>query len=124
VENLCKGPEVELPSGYSFVDKDGHHRDRARFRWWDIKDSTYESACEVPHGVPLPNMPIRNPPVAGYNHDVPVLFGHYWRQWPKHDLNERAACIDYSAVNGGPLVAYRWSGEKSLDLSKLLGVIR
>lgn len=122
VENLCKGPEVQLPHGYEFVDKDGHHRDRARFRWWDARENTYDVACEVPHGVTLPTLPIDDPPVAGYNHDIPVLFGHYWRRWPDHDLTERTACIDYSAVKGGPLIAYRWSGETTLDTANLVGI--
>lgn len=124
VENLCKGPEVQLPRGHEFVDKDGHHRDRARFRWWDSGDNTYDVACEVPHGVTLPSLSIDDPPVAGYNHDIPVLFGHYWRRWPEHDLTQRTACIDYSAVKGGPLVAYRWSGESVLSTSNLVGCVR
>ena len=27
----------------------------------------------------------------------------------------QTACVDYSAGAGGPLVAYRWSGETELD---------
>lgn len=123
VENLCKGPEVQLPHGHHFIDKDGHRRDRARFRWWDAGENTYDVACEVPNGVTLPNLTIEDPPVSGYEHNVPVLFGHYWRRWPHHDLTDRTACIDYSAVKGGPLVAYRWSGEKMLDLSNLVGCL-
>lgn len=58
VENLCKGPEVQLPHGHEFIDKDGHRRDRARFRWWDAGGKTYDVACEVPNDVTLPNLTI------------------------------------------------------------------
>lgn len=121
VEHLCKGPEVQLPDGHEFVDKDGHQRDRARFRWWDIGEQTFKSACEVPNGVELPDMPITDYPVTPYDDTIPVLFGHYWRQWPRLDLAPNAGCIDYSAVKGGPLVAYRWSGESNLSTSNLVG---
>ncbi len=45
----------------------------------------------------------------------PVLFGHYW--FTKNDLKPSTpttACVDYSAVKGGALVAYRWDGEPKL----------
>ena len=29
-------------------------------------------------------------------------------------LGPKAACVDYSAGKGGPLVAYQWSGETEL----------
>ena len=29
-------------------------------------------------------------------------------------IDTKAACVDFSAVRGGPLVAYRWSGETEL----------
>ena len=46
-----------------------------------------------------------------------MLYGHYWRRDnPEHllDWTERTACVDFSAVSGGTLVAYRWSGEATI----------
>lgn len=123
VENLCKGPEVQLPVGHEFSDKDGHLRRKARYRWWTEGDGTYRTMCEVPNQVVLPDDRIPSPPVQPYSDDKPVLFGHYWRQWHAIDLTERTACLDYSAVKGGPLVAYRWSGEKKLEKHNLVGAI-
>ena len=34
-EVLLKGPEIKLPDGLSFRDKDGIPRTEARLRWWD-----------------------------------------------------------------------------------------
>ena len=114
VEHLCKGPEVQLPDGQSFQDKDGQERSRARFRWWDPEADTYAQACEVPSGVTLPDAPLDHQPVGPYHDQVPVIFGHYWRRWPNVELTDTTACVDYSAVKGGPLVAYRWTGETGL----------
>ena len=52
-----------------------------------------------------------------YTDDVPVFYGHYWREGsPKHllDWTAHRACVDFSAVRDGTLVAYRWSGEREI----------
>lgn len=124
VEHLCKGPEISLPDGITFADKDGHVRARARFRWWDPSATTFSVACEVPSSCPaLPDREIDDPPVLPYDAPTPVVFGHYWRQWGAPDVSDRAACVDHSAVLGGPLTAYRWSGEQTLTADRLIAAV-
>jgi hypothetical protein len=41
----------------------------------------------------------------------PVLFGHYW--FTDNDVRPRAG-VDFSAVRGGDVVAYRWDGKPIL----------
>lgn len=48
-----------------------------------------------------------------YDQRKPVFFGHYWMQGAPVLQAEQMACVDYSAGKGGPLVAYRWSGESA-----------
>jgi hypothetical protein len=115
VEHLCKGPELRLPDGAEFLDKDGNLRTEARFRWWDPRPPNFRHSCDTPALVELPDRVVEHPPVAPYTDTVPVVFGHYWRTWPHLDSTENTACVDYSAVLGGPLVAYRWSGEHTID---------
>jgi hypothetical protein len=67
----------------------------------------------------LPDEPI-DPPVPPYDSDVPVIFGHYWRSGTPEVISDKVACIDYSAVKGGPLVAYRWDGESELTSNHLV----
>ena len=43
-----------------------------------------------------------------------MIVGHYWETGTPTVLGVRAACVDYSAGKGGPLVAYQWSGETEL----------
>jgi hypothetical protein len=59
---------------------------------------------------------------------TPVVYGHYWREWGEHgrgsidwkpleglDWTPTTACVDFSAVKGGPLVAYQWNqGDKEI----------
>jgi hypothetical protein len=53
-----------------------------------------------------------------YRGDIPVFYGHYWRKCPPkqgRDWTARTACVDFSAVKGGELLAYRWDGETKIQ---------
>ena len=43
-----------------------------------------------------------------------LFVGHYWRQGLPSLIRPNLACLDYSAVNGGKLVAYRLGQEHHL----------
>jgi hypothetical protein len=131
IEVLLKGPEIDL-GGRCYLDKDGNERRRARRRWWDPSATTLAAAAEIPprvtacdggEFVPLPDTPVAplGAPVGGS--DGPVLFGHYWRSGPTPTVDgPTSACLDWSIAKGGHLVAYRWSGERSLTDANLVAV--
>jgi hypothetical protein len=129
VETLLKGPEISLVDHgqLPYHDKDGIPRDNARVQWWNSDARTLRDIAEMggnfttASGAPYPQLPelelrtdVRSYVYAG---GVPVFYGHYWRQGsPKHrhDWTEYTACVDFSAVKGGALTAYRWSGESQI----------
>lgn len=130
VETLLKGPEISL-AAYGqepYLDKDGHPRDRARVRWWDAAATTLRDLAEMggrftttdgrPYP-PLPTLPVTDEHRAHiYRDPVPVCYGHYWRHGSPeytHDWTDYTACVDFSAVKGGTLTAYRWCGETRID---------
>ncbi|SAK84628.1 Bis(5'-nucleosyl)-tetraphosphatase PrpE [asymmetrical] [Caballeronia hypogeia] len=117
VETLLKGIEVKLPDGCSFKDKSGITRHEARTRWWDPSATTYRQAAFVPphDKAQLPDTEIPGSARIGYSGDKPVFLGHYWLTGRPEVLSPTVACVDYSAGKGGPLVAYRWSGESILS---------
>jgi hypothetical protein len=125
VETVCKGPEVELPAGISFADKEGKVRHEVRVRWWEKDLSTYRKAAIGPPGdmEMIPDLPM---PVGWTTHKYegpPVVFGHYWFTGKPAVISNQFACVDYSAAREGyPLVAYRWDGEAELDSRKLAWV--
>lgn len=120
IEHLLKGPEVDIPVPY--LDKEDHRRDRARFSWWleaaeDLADAVViPGSVRTVTGEPYQLAPglAYDAPVQPYNDPIPVIYGHYWETGDQHVSSERTACVDYSAANDGPLVAYRWSGETAL----------
>lgn len=126
VEALCKGLEVDLPTGLSFVDAQGIERKRTRVRWWDEQAQTFRSAAlgrpsEVEQ---LPETLLPDASRVAYDHAKPVFFGHYWFTGTPGILSEKTCCVDYSAAkNDQPLVAYRWDGEQALSSDKLVAVL-
>jgi hypothetical protein len=68
----------------------------------------------VPNGFVLPGYS----PTA-----LPVFFGHWLDPKAiKAPLALNVACVDYSAGYGGPLVAYRFDGERVLNRDKFVTV--
>ncbi|HEY4331060.1 MAG TPA: metallophosphoesterase [Ilumatobacteraceae bacterium] len=119
LETILKGPEIALPETHWYQDKDGHLRRNARLRWWDPHASTLRQAAEMPPDAvghdgrplaPLPPSRLGLSAVEPYTGSTPVLFGHYWRTRASVVCSPTAACVDFSAGKGGPLVAYRWDG--------------
>lgn len=119
VERILKGPEHTLPEQLSFNDKDGHTRHAARVRWWvsddrpaaerlefggaQLSDEQHESLFKCTDIEVLPYPP------------KPIFVGHYWLRGAPAALSPHVACIDYSVAKHGKLVAYRWSGEATIQ---------
>jgi diadenosine tetraphosphatase ApaH/serine/threonine PP2A family protein phosphatase len=124
IEVTCKGPEAPLPEGVSFQDKEGKVRHEVRVRWWLPNVRNFREAAIVPPGNEkmIPDVAL---PAEWKGHRYsgpPVLFGHYWFTGSPHVISPRFACLDYSVARGGPLVAYRWDGEKELSNEKIAWV--
>lgn len=117
VQTLLRGPDVALPYGLFFLDKDGTERRRLRIRWWDCLNTTYAGLGILPRDVNvlLPDEPIQDHVCPIIPTDKPIFFGHYWMTGTPRLQADHMACLDYSAGKGGPLVAYRWDGEAKLS---------
>lgn len=127
VENVLKGPEMEMPEGARFYDKEGTARHTVRVRWWDIPAEAHVGTLAMPEpldtpGLACPHELKRLPNYAAA--EVPVFCGHYWMpaEKAKAPLAPNIACLDYSGGLHGPLVAYRWEGERVLSAEKYLSV--
>jgi len=126
LEILIKGPEIKMPDGLEYKDKDGIKRSSARFAWWDPEALTFDVAARIPdncttmEGAPFPTLPAELVPAGNpspYTDSIPLFFGHYWCDDDDEIISDHAMCVDYSAGKGGPLKAYRWNGESKLDPS-------
>jgi hypothetical protein len=129
IEVTLKGPEIDLTKHGlpPYLDKDGGRRAHARVAWWNGSAMTLRDLAVLDgnfttgDGDSYPALPeievdadMRS---FRYEGDVPVFYGHYWRRGdPRRGLEctARTACVDFSAVKGGDLVAYRWNGESQI----------
>lgn len=129
VEVLLKGPEISLVDHemVAYYDHEARKpRDKARIAWWNHDATTLPDLAEL-RGVRLENgedypsyepRDVNHPRYLGYVYTerVPLFYGHYWRRWERHrdEWTTYTACVDFSAVEGGTLVAYRWHGEPEI----------
>jgi hypothetical protein len=130
IDILLKGEEIRLPADHPGIyDKDGNLRKKLRVKWWMTPEErasaqTYDQAVRADEtawgkikGIHIPGdvlKDLRSPDKMDNTNNIPVFFGHYWFSGEPRPLTPTAACLDYSVGKGGPLVCYRWDGEKQL----------
>ncbi len=121
VERLLKGTDLALPDGHSITGSDGIRRDRFRTKFWCQKPLTYADVIFQPDRLPdsLMQRPLSSQDKArllAYPEASKALFfGHYWCQGSPSVIRNNLACLDYSAVKNGLLVAYRMGKEDKLS---------
>ena len=121
VERLLKGTDLILPDGHLITGADGIRRDRFRTKFWCPKPDTYADVVFQPDRLPdtLMQRPLtlqdKTRLLAYGKAEKALFFGHYWCQGTPAVIRENLACLDYSAVKNGLLVAYRIGKEDSLS---------
>src|SRR5690606_17227114 len=121
VERLLKGTDLVLPSGMTFIGSDGIERNRIRTKFWKRRPETYGDVLFQPDKLPdewmqRPLTEQDKQRLLHYGRDEKVLFvGHYWCRGTPKVIRDNIACLDYSAVKNGRLVAYRMGQEQLLN---------
>lgn len=123
VETICKGPEMRLPAGHFYLDKEGGKRTKSRIRWWAPEAVRLRDVVLMPDSDAMARLPDVDAdgverPVCDTS--VPTFFGHYWMKGSPTLMGPTMACLDYSVAKGGELVAYRWDGETELSELKFV----
>lgn len=128
VDRLLNGTVHTLPEGITFRDTHGIERRQVRTKFWNPRAARLgelvidraELRREL-HEVPVSA-------TAGENRghyperERPLFFGHYWFRGKPRPVRDNLACLDYSAVLGGALVAYRFRGEAVLSSEGFVAV--
>lgn len=125
---LTGGVDLALPEGMSITSEDGYTRRNFRTKFWAGGADTYGELLFQPD--PLPETFAASQisrdhrtQMVSYGLDQPPLFvGHYWLRGHPAPLTANLACLDYSAVKFGRLVAYRMDGEAQLQADKFTWV--
>ncbi|CAA0096408.1 Bis(5'-nucleosyl)-tetraphosphatase PrpE [asymmetrical] [BD1-7 clade bacterium] len=113
IRRLTCGVNLQLPEGVSWEGRDGFVRHSFRAHFWAKNAETYNDVIFQPD--PLPEQLADNR-LSTHDRDKlfyysskekPLFIGHYWLSGAPSIVTDNIACLDYSAVSGGRLVAYR-----------------
>lgn len=121
IDILTRGTDLPMPNNRTITGSDGYVRSFFRTKFWAHNPKKFKDVVFQPD--PLPNDLLEHPLDSGHNDKLlrydttanPVFVGHYWLQGKPKPIKDNIACVDYSAVKYGRLVAYRFSGEKKLQ---------
>ena len=128
LDRLLRGTDMPLPAGLTLTSAEGFTRNFFRTKFWEENPETYGDVVFQPDGLPeraarLPLSESQKSRLFLYGPDDPLLFvGHYWRSGMPAPIRPNLACLDYSAVKYGKLVAYRLDQETRLDPAKFVWV--
>lgn len=126
VDRLTRGTALDLPNGETILSKDGYVRNVFRTKFWGEGAKTYGDVVFQPDPLPehLQNRSlsaIEKQRLLSYpESELPVFVGHYWMAGDPKPICANVACLDYSAVKYGRLVAYRMDDEAILDPAKFV----
>ena len=121
IDKLTRGTALELPNGETILGKDGLARHMFRTKFWSDKPQTYNDVVFQPDPLPLEMAQrtlsaIERQQLLHYPaSELPVFVGHYWMSSEPAPITDNIACLDYSAVKYGRLVAYRMDSEQCLS---------
>ncbi len=123
---LTKGVNLKMPGDLKIVSNKGVAPRSIRVRWWEepigktFRYLSFESKFNLPeYTVPQEILPETYP----YPDDAPIVFfGHYCRGKGPFIIEHNVCCVDSCVAGTGKLLAYRWSGEKQLDMNNLVHV--
>ncbi len=124
MDRLTRGTDLPLPDERVIVSKDGYQRRFFRTKFWAEDPQTYSDVVFQPDPLPedLIDQPLSTDEKSNLlsypSSSVPLFIGHYWLQGKPKPIRPNIACLDYSAVKFGRLVAYRYDGEAQLHEDK------
>lgn len=113
LERITRGISLPLPNGLVMYSYHGFPRQRFRVKFWTNQGETYQDIAFQPDPLPervatrLLSDEERSRLLEYDEQEKPLFVGHYWLQGQPEIIQSNIACVDYSAVNGGLLTAYR-----------------
>lgn len=113
LERITRGISLPLPEGHVMYSYHGFPRHRFRVKFWTRSGETYQDIAFQPDPLPeqVAHAELTAEDRAKLLHygeqEKPLFVGHYWLQGQPAIIQPNIACVDYSAVNGGLLTAYR-----------------
>jgi len=123
-----RGVSLLLPDGQSMLSSDGYSRRSFRVKFWVQDPSCYgdiefqpDKLSDSDASCLLSERERAYLPFYGPK-QRPLFVGHYWLKGQPAPLRANIACLDYSAVKDGKLVAYRMDSSPTLSAKQFAWV--
>ena len=121
---LTKGLQFKMPGDLKIINNKGVSPRSFRMRWWEnptgktFEELSFESKFQLPEYTIPPEI---IPETFPYPQDAPIVFlGHYCRNNGPYIIQPNICCLDTCITGSKTLLAYRWSGEKVLNVENLV----
>ncbi|ARN75945.1 metallophosphoesterase [Oceanicoccus sagamiensis] len=128
MSRATRGASLLLPDNLSMTGKDGYTRRTFRVKFWVENPACYGDVQFQPDPLDqalaerrLSDMEKTYIPYYPHN-QRPLFIGHYWQTGTPKPLVDNIACLDYSAVKNGRLMAYRMNNEQTLRADNFVWV--
>ncbi len=127
-DRLLRGTYLPLPNDEVMLSQDGFRRHVYRTRFWSVNPQIHEDLVFQPDPLPshIAAMALTEREKSRLLHygseQKPLFIGHYWQEGEPAPITDNIGCLDYSAVKGGKLVAYRMDCGADLDRSGFVWV--
>ncbi len=124
LDRTTRGTQLRLPQGQVIHSLDGTRRSVFRTHFWAHSPQTHGDVVFQPDPLPpgIEDRALSDDQRRRLVHyplsQRPLFVGHYWCEGVPSLPTANIACLDYSAVRGGRLVAYRFDGETTLDAGR------
>ena len=128
LDRILRGTSLRLPDGRSMTSKDGMVRQFFRTKFWADDPQHYNDVVFQPDPLPediqhgLLSEEEKEQLLFYGPEEKPLFIGHYWMSGLPAPIVPNIACLDYSAVKYGRLVAYRMDTETQLQKGKFAWV--
>ena len=121
---ITKGVEFSFPPNLIVRDNDSFRRINYRVKWWEVPHGKTFESISLETKFTLPDIAVPDElliPFEVYPHNAPPVFvGHYCMNGHNPIPVHNVCCVDSCVAGGGKLAAYRWSGEKMLNIQKMV----
>lgn len=128
LDRMLRGTSLKLPGNLSMTSRDGMVRQFFRTKFWEQNPKRYSDVVFQPDPLPeelqhrmLSDEEKQQLLFYGLQ-EKPLFIGHYWMWGVPAPIMTNIACLDYSAVKYGRLVAYRMDTERCLQPGKFTWV--
>lgn len=129
IRTVVHGPDVALPPHLDIRDAQGRAVRRARYRWWVDGPITLRHRALLPAGstagpgpraAELDDTPIVEAMPVWFADESPVIVGQSGFPGSPPLRTPRLLSLDHTSEHPRQTTAYRWSGEGSIDPSRLV----